>query len=62
LKPPVSWDDEVIPVYQLWFQEGVPPVLLKTTAEGGKGGLAVVQDLWRKAIRQIRSTLPDKTM
>ena len=62
LKPPAGWDDEIIPAYRLWFRQGVPPVLLKTPGDGGRGGFAAVQGILRKAIGQLRPALAGKSM
>ena len=62
LKPPASWDDEIISAYPRWFQEGVPAVLLEPSGDEAKGRVALVQGFLRKTISHIRPVAADKSL
>ncbi len=53
LKPPASWDNEVIMAYSGWMTEGVPPALLNL--QGNAGTIGLMQRFFRRAMGQSQS-------
>jgi DNA-directed RNA polymerase specialized sigma24 family protein len=59
LKPPASWDAEVVSAYPRWFEEGVPAELLELPEPETAGGFDRLQRFLRRTMRQIRPALAD---
>ena len=62
LKPPISWDQEVLLSYPDWLNDGVPESLLKLTQKAGsRNRISNMKALFKKAVNQLRAEIASKT-
>ncbi|MEN8167345.1 MAG: hypothetical protein ABFR65_07705 [Pseudomonadota bacterium] len=63
LRPPASWDRELIKAYPAWFKGGVPESLIKIQeSEAPPERLEVLKARVIKVVRQIRSELAERLL
>ncbi|MDJ0806465.1 MAG: hypothetical protein QNJ78_06485 [Gammaproteobacteria bacterium] len=62
LKPPASWDQEVLSGYSEWFKNGVPDHLINSeTTQKAHTRMASMKAFFRNTVNQLRSDIHEKS-